>query len=52
MKVTRIGVINIGDELLLGQVIDSNSARIGQFLAPLGLSVHRKWCVWGMMRMK
>lgn len=45
MKVTRIGVINIGDELLLGQVIDSNSARIGQFLAPLGLSVHRKWCV-------
>ncbi len=45
MKLVRIGVINIGDELLLGQVIDSNSARIGQFLAPLGLNVHRKWCV-------
>ncbi|MEP7196309.1 MAG: CinA family nicotinamide mononucleotide deamidase-related protein [Saprospiraceae bacterium] len=41
----KIGLICIGDELLLGQVIDTNSSVIGQLLAENGLSVHRKWTV-------
>jgi nicotinamide-nucleotide amidase len=35
-------IIRIGDELLLGQVIDTNSAWIGQELNKLGINVHFK----------
>jgi nicotinamide-nucleotide amidase len=35
-------IISIGDELLLGQVIDTNSAWIGQELNKLGIHVHFK----------
>jgi nicotinamide-nucleotide amidase len=35
-------IISIGDELLLGQVIDTNSAWIGQELNKLGINVHFK----------
>jgi len=35
-------IISIGDELLLGQVIDTNSAWIGQELNKLGVQVHHK----------
>ncbi|MCG9879878.1 MAG: competence/damage-inducible protein A [Bacteroidia bacterium] len=35
-------IISIGDELLLGQVIDTNSAWIGQELNKLGINVHYK----------
>ena len=35
-------IISIGDELLLGQVIDTNSAWIGQELNKLGVHVHFK----------
>jgi nicotinamide-nucleotide amidase len=35
-------IISIGDELLLGQVIDTNSAWIGQELNKLGVNVHFK----------
>jgi nicotinamide-nucleotide amidase len=35
-------IISIGDELLLGQVIDTNSAWIGQELNKIGIHVHYK----------
>ncbi len=35
-------IITIGDELLLGQVIDTNSAWLGQELNKMGLRVHYK----------
>ena len=35
-------IITIGDELLLGQVIDTNSAWLGQELNKIGLRVHYK----------
>jgi nicotinamide-nucleotide amidase len=34
-------VITIGDEILIGQVVDTNSAFIGQQLNSVGISVHR-----------
>jgi nicotinamide-nucleotide amidase len=36
----EVSVVAIGTELLLGQIIDSNSARIGQTLAANGFSSH------------
>lgn len=36
-------IIAIGDELLIGQVVDSNSTFIGQVLSELGIKVIRKW---------
>ena len=41
----KIGIITIGDELLLGQVIDSNSAKIANMIYPLGLKIEKKWCI-------
>lgn len=38
-------IISIGDELLLGQVIDTNSAWLGQELNKLGVKVHYKSAV-------
>ncbi len=38
----KAGIITIGDELLIGQVIDSNSAWMGQFLVDKGIHVSRK----------
>ena len=38
-------IITIGDELLLGQTIDTNSAWIGMNLSPEGLRISRKTCV-------
>jgi nicotinamide-nucleotide amidase len=35
-------IITIGDELLIGQVIDTNSAYIAQQLSVLGISIHRR----------
>jgi nicotinamide-nucleotide amidase len=35
-------IITIGDELLLGQVIDTNSSWLGQYLNKLGIGVHFK----------
>ncbi|MFM8432395.1 MAG: competence/damage-inducible protein A [Bacteroidota bacterium] len=37
----NVEIITIGDELLIGQVIDTNSAWIGQQLNEIGLRVHR-----------
>ncbi|MGC9156226.1 MAG: competence/damage-inducible protein A [Ferrimicrobium sp.] len=36
----EVAVVAIGTELLLGQIVDSNSARIGQMLAANGFSSH------------
>ena len=34
-------IITIGDELLIGQVVDTNSAWIGQRLNEIGIKVHQ-----------
>lgn len=41
----RAIIITIGDELLLGQVVDTNSAWIGQELAKLGIGVAERLAV-------
>ncbi|MGN6352036.1 MAG: CinA family nicotinamide mononucleotide deamidase-related protein [Parafilimonas sp.] len=45
MEQVRVSVITIGDELLIGQVIDTNSAWIGQALNKIGVWVHRRLAV-------
>jgi len=42
---TRISIITIGDELLIGQVIDTNSAWMAQELNKIGAWVHRRVAV-------
>ncbi|MDQ3141847.1 MAG: CinA family nicotinamide mononucleotide deamidase-related protein [Bacteroidota bacterium] len=37
--------ITIGDEILIGQVIDSNSSRIASWITPLGIKILKKWTV-------
>ena len=37
-----IEVITIGDELLIGQTVDTNSVYLAQILGPLGLNITRK----------
>lgn len=38
-------IVTIGDELLIGQVVDTNSAFIGQELNKIGVTVHAKYAV-------
>jgi nicotinamide-nucleotide amidase len=38
-------IITIGDELLIGQVVDTNSAWIAQELNKIGLAVKQRWSV-------
>ena len=38
-------IISIGDELLIGQVIDTNSAWMAQELNSIGISIAKKWCI-------
>ena len=35
-------IITIGDELLIGQTIDTNSAFIAQRLNEIGIAIHRR----------
>ncbi|MGB1268507.1 MAG: CinA family nicotinamide mononucleotide deamidase-related protein [Flavobacteriaceae bacterium] len=37
----RAEIITIGDEILIGQIVDSNSAYIGKALNKIGVSVHQ-----------
>jgi nicotinamide-nucleotide amidase len=37
----RAEIITIGDELLIGQVVDTNSAWLGQMLNKFGIKIHR-----------
>lgn len=41
----RCSIITIGDELLIGQTIDTNSAWIAQQLNPLGIAIERRIAV-------
>jgi nicotinamide-nucleotide amidase len=45
LKQTFCSIITIGDELLIGQTIDTNSAWIAQQLNPLGIPVRRRVAV-------
>ncbi|MDB5230723.1 MAG: CinA family nicotinamide mononucleotide deamidase-related protein [Chitinophagaceae bacterium] len=45
MKKYRASIITIGDEILIGQVIDTNSAVIAAELNKIGIWVHRKLAV-------
>lgn len=45
MQQVKVSVITIGDELLIGQVIDTNSAWIAQELNKIGMWVHRRVAV-------
>lgn len=38
-------IITIGDELLIGQIVDTNSAWIAQQLSPLGISIRQRIAV-------
>ncbi len=40
-----VEIITIGDELLMGQTIDTNSVYLAQVLAPLGLNISRKTAI-------
>lgn len=44
-RLTKVTIITIGDELLIGQVIDTNSAWMAERLNNEGLWVHRKLAV-------
>ena len=45
MKNIYCSIITIGDELLIGQTIDTNSAWIAQQLNPIGVQVKRRVAV-------
>lgn len=45
MSNTQASIITIGDELLIGQTIDTNSARIAQMLNAIGIDVIRRVAV-------
>ncbi len=38
-------IITIGDELLLGQTVDTNSVFISKVLTPLGFNIHYKQAI-------
>src|SRR3954471_15153798 len=45
MKIIQATIITIGDELLIGQVIDTNSAWMAQELNKAGIAVNRRVAV-------
>ena len=45
MQITKASIITIGDELLIGQVIDTNSAWMAQELNKAGITVSRRVAV-------
>ncbi|MEP6681705.1 MAG: CinA family nicotinamide mononucleotide deamidase-related protein [Parafilimonas sp.] len=45
MQTIKASIITIGDELLIGQVIDTNSAWIAQELNKIGVWIHRRVAV-------
>ena len=45
MKQTYASIITIGDELLIGQVVDTNSAWIAQELNKIGIKVKHRVAV-------
>ena len=45
MKNIRANIITIGDEILIGQIVDSNSAYISRKLNYAGIHIHRKFSI-------
>ncbi|MBS1782509.1 MAG: CinA family nicotinamide mononucleotide deamidase-related protein [Bacteroidetes bacterium] len=45
MALVRASIITIGDELLIGQVVDTNSAWIAQQLVDLGIEIKRRTAI-------
>ena len=45
MQFIKASIITIGDELLIGQVIDTNSAYIAQSLNKIGVTVNNRIAV-------
>jgi len=41
----RAAIISVGDEILIGQVVDTNSAWLGQHLSEIGITVKKSWSV-------
>jgi len=41
----RASIITVGDELLIGQVVDTNSAWLGQKLSDIGISVIKRYAI-------
>jgi competence/damage-inducible protein CinA-like protein len=41
----KAAIVTVGDELLLGQTVDTNAAWMGRELASMGLPVVRRWTV-------
>jgi nicotinamide-nucleotide amidase len=39
------GIITVGDEILIGQIVDTNSAWMGQRLSEIGVAVKKTWSV-------
>ena len=44
-RLMRVEIVAVGTELLLGQIVDTNSAYIGEQLAASGLDCHFQTCV-------
>lgn len=38
-------ILTVGDEILIGQVVDTNSAWLGQHLSEIGVTVKKSWSV-------
>jgi nicotinamide-nucleotide amidase len=41
----KVSIITIGDEILIGQIVDTNSAWIAQILNEIGLQVHKIYSI-------
>lgn len=41
----QAAIVTVGDELLLGQTVDTNAAWMGRRLASMGIAVTRRWTV-------
>ena len=41
MSTVRAEIITIGDEILIGQIVDTNSAWMGKQLSDIGIQVHQ-----------
>jgi len=41
----RVSIVTIGDEILIGQIVDTNSAWIAQRLNELGLQIHKIYSI-------
>ena len=41
----KVSIITIGDEILIGQIVDTNSAWIAQRLNEIGLQVHKIYSI-------